>query len=66
MILRATSGQTKQSKHLMLGITSLTGSREVIKVLNKLGNCVSYHVVEEIETPTTFEANKERALLPDQ
>ena len=66
MILRATSGQTKQSKHLMLGITSLTGSREVIKVLNKLGNCVSYHVVEENETPTTFEANKERALLPDE
>ena len=50
----------------MLGITSLTGSREVIEVLNKLGNCVSYHVVEETETPTTFEANKEGALLPDE
>ena len=59
----ATSGQTKPKKNLMLGMTmkSLTGSRKVIEILNKLGHCVSYHTVEEIVTEMTFEANKEGA-----
>ena len=43
---------------------SLTVSRKVIEILNKLGHCVSYHTVEEIETEMTFEANKEVALSP--
>ena len=66
VIFSATSEQTKPKKHLMLGITmtSLTGSRKVIEILNKLGHCVSYHTVEEIDTEMTFEANKEGALTP--
>ena len=43
---------------------SVTGSRKVIEILNKVGHCVSYHNVEETETKTTFEANKEGALAP--
>ena len=43
---------------------SVTGSRKVIETLNKVGHCVSYHNVEETETKTTFEANKEGALTP--
>ena len=41
---------------------SVTGSRKVIEILNKVGHCVSYHTVEETETKKTFEANKEGAL----
>ena len=43
---------------------SLTGSRKVIEILNKLGHCVSYHTVEEVETEMTFEANKKGVLTP--
>ena len=43
---------------------SLTVSRKVIEILNKLGHCVSHHTVEEIETEMTFEANKDGALSP--
>ena len=43
---------------------SVTGSRKVIEILNKVGHCVSYHTVEETETKTTFEVNKEEALTP--
>ena len=43
---------------------SVTGSRKVIEILNKVGHCVIYHTVEETETKTTFEANKEGALAP--
>ena len=62
----ATSGQTKPKKHLMLGMTmkSLTGSRKVIEILNKLGHCDNYHSAEEIEIEMTFEANKEGVLTP--
>ena len=66
VIFIATSGQTKPKKHLMLEMTmkSLTGSRKVIEILNKLGHCDNYHSVEEIEIEMTFEANKEGVLTP--
>ena len=66
MILSATPGQTKPRKQLLLRMTmkSLTGSRKVIEILNKLGHCVSYHTPKETETEITFEANKEGALTP--
>ena len=43
---------------------SLASSRKVVEILNKLGHCVSYYTVEEIETKMTFEANKEGTLTP--
>ena len=43
---------------------SVTGSRKVIEILNKVGHCVSYHTVEETETKKTFEVNKEGELTP--
>ena len=43
---------------------SLTGSRKVIEILNRLGHCVSYNLVEEIETGLTYAANEKDILTP--
>ena len=56
----------KTGKHLKLGmiIKSLTGSRKVIEILNRLGHCLSYNLVEEIETQLTYAANEKVILTP--
>ena len=66
IVFSATSGQKKPKKHLQLGLAmkSLTGSRKVVELLNKMGHCVSYHTTEELETEMTFEANKFDANIP--
>ena len=43
---------------------SLTGSWKVIEILNRLGHCVSYYLVEEIETELTYAANEKDILNP--
>jgi len=48
-----------------VAVKSLTGSRKVIEMLNKLGHCASYHTVEEIETELTFEATKDKKFTPN-
>ena len=60
-IFVVTSGLKKLSKHLQLGMTikSLTCSRKVVDLLNRLGHCVSYSTIEEL-TELTFEATKEK------
>ena len=60
VVFSTTSGIKKPSKHLQLGlaIKSLTGSRKVVEILNRMGHCVNYSTVEELETELTFEANK--------
>ena len=47
-----TRGKIKPAKHITLGLTmkSLTGSKKVITILNRLGHCVSYSLAESIET----------------
>ena len=67
VIFAATSGRKVPGKHLQIGmaVKSLTGSRKVIDMLNRLGHSVSYTTVEEIETELTFEANKEERITPD-
>ena len=56
----ATGGLKKPQNHLMLGIVlkSLTGSRRVVEIMNRLGHCISYHTKDEIETEATFESIK--------
>ena len=60
VVFSTTSGIKKPSKHLQLGlaIKSLTGSRKVVEILNRMGHCVNYSTVEELETELNFEANK--------
>ena len=65
-IFVVTSGLKKLSKHLQLGmaIKSLTCSKKVVDLLNRLGHCVSYSTFEEL-TELTFDATKEKRLTPN-
>ena len=47
-----TRGLVKPQKHLLLGlgVKSMTGSKKVLNILNRLGHCISYTTEEEIET----------------
>ena len=66
IVFSTTSGIKNLSKHSQIGlaIKSLTGSRKVVKILNRMGNCVSYSTVEELETELSFEANKNNKETP--
>ena len=66
LVFAVTSGKKKPSKHLTLGlaIKSMSGSRKIVEILNRLGHCASYHTVEELETELTFEANKDQKTMP--
>lgn len=46
------NGQLVPKKHILLAnlVNSLTGSRKVMTVLNRLGHCVSYSMYEELQT----------------
>ncbi|GFW07209.1 hypothetical protein TNCV_3694031 [Trichonephila clavipes] len=46
------NGTVKPSKHIRLGMTvkSLTSSRKMINILNQLGHCCNYNMLEELET----------------
>ena len=65
-IFAATAGLKKPQKYLMLGIAlkSLTGSREIIEIMNRLEDCVSYHIIEEVESEATFESTNRSLLTP--
>ena len=45
---------------------SLTGSQKVIEILNRIGHCASYNLVEEIETERTDAANEKDILTPSR
>ena len=65
-VFAATAGLNKPQKHLMLGIAlkSLTRSRKVIEIINRLGHCASYHTIEEVETEATFESTRGNLVAP--
>ena len=61
----AAAGGLKTPKvHLMLDIAfkRLTGSRKVVKIMNRFGHCISYHKIEEIKTEATFKSPKNNLL----
>ena len=61
-----TSGIKKRSKYLQLGfaVKTLTEYRTVVEILNRMGHCVGYSTVEELETELTFEVNKNNKETP--
>lgn len=67
IIFITTRGRTKPAKQLCLGLAmkSLTGSRRVVEILNRLGHSVSYHLVEEYETELANVIQDKGQLLPD-
>lgn len=66
-IFSVTNGRSKPEKQMLLALVmkSITGSRKAIKMLNKLGYCVSsYNVAQELETELTYAASESSTLLP--
>lgn len=66
IIFCITDGRVKPTSSISLGIVtkSVTGSRQMIEMLNKMGHCISYHLVEEIETELAYGCEVEKRLLP--
>lgn len=60
-------GKLKTSKHITLGLSmkSLTSSRKVVEILNKLGHTCSYTTIEELETAATHYSCRKKSLCPD-
>ena len=48
-----------------LGMKSLTGSRRVIEILNRLGHSICYHTAETTETELASNISKKDKLIPD-
>ena len=66
IVFAAANGLVKPAKHLQMGIAmkSLTGSRKILEILNRLGHSVSYHVGEELETELTISTDYKQQVTP--
>lgn len=66
IIYSMTNGTVKPSTSLSLGLVtkSVTGSRKMVEILNRLGHCVSYNVVEELETELAYGSSAHEHILP--
>ena len=49
-------GNLKPKKHILMGMSmkSMTGSKKIITMLNRMGHSINYHAVEEIETDLAY------------
>lgn len=67
VIYCTTNGRIKPSKQMELGLVmkSLTGSRKVLNILNRLGHTASYSVIEELETELTYSSIETNSFIPD-
>ena len=52
IVFNCCQGKVLQHKHFLLGlgVHNLTGSRKIVDILNKLGHCINYNMVCDIET----------------
>lgn len=66
IIFSMTNGCIKPASSLYLGLTvkSLTNSRKLIDILNRMGHSISYTTVSGIETELAYGASKEKRILP--
>ena len=49
---------------LGLALKKLKSSRKVIEILNRLGHCIRYSTIEELETELTLQLNDESQITP--
>lgn len=54
------------SKHITLGITlkTLTSSKKVLTLISQLGHCISYDIVEALETEASYSSVSRSELCP--
>lgn len=66
LILTTTDGAVKPSTSLQLGLStkSLTGSRQLLDILNRMGFSISYSTAEEIETELAYGHAAKKNILP--
>ncbi|CAG9812927.1 unnamed protein product [Phaedon cochleariae] len=66
LIYATTRGRIKPAKQIELGIAlkSLTNSKKVLNIMNKLGHCISYSVIEELETEAAYTSFNKSSLCP--
>ena len=61
-----TNGRMKTPKHVLLAVTlhHLTGSAEIVTLVNRFGHCQSYSQVLELETAMANQVQKQDNILP--
>lgn len=66
LIFAMSNGSVKPSNSIILGMAtkSITGSRKMVEILNRLGHCCSYSTIEELETELAYGSASENRLLP--
>lgn len=66
IIFSLTNGNVRPSSCLSLGLVtkSITGSRRMVQILNKLGHSISYSQVEELETELAYGCAANTEILP--
>lgn len=66
IIYTMSNGSIKPSSCINLGLItkSLTGSRRMIEILNRMGFCINYTLVEGIETELAHGCKKTNRILP--
>ena len=66
VIYAATGGTAKPSKQIVIGLAfkSMTGSRRIVVILNRLGHSISYNATEELETELTFSSLEDERVTP--
>ena len=52
----ASHARVKLPKHVTLGMSVLTGSKQVVTILNRIGHCSSYKEIEQVETSLANES----------
>lgn len=66
IIYSAHKGRVKPAKHMKLGLTvkTLTNSKKVMQLLNRLGHSIGYSTAEELETEMTYTAYETNKMIP--
>ena len=66
LIYATTRGRMKPSKQIVLGMAleSITSSKKVLNIINRLGHSISYTVVEELETEAAYTSIGRSSLCP--
>lgn len=66
IIYSASCGAIKPSTSLSLALVtkSITGSRKMVEILNRLGHCVNYTCVEELESEIAYGCAASTKILP--
>ena len=66
-VFNASRGLVRPWKHtvLGLGLGTLTGSKLILRILNRLGNCLGYNEVKALETEFAFSAEENERDAPD-